>query len=199
MRVGVVILPEHRRGEAARRWRTVEELGFDHAWTYDHLAWRSLADGPWFSTVGTLAAACTVTTRVGLGTWVLSPNFRHPVPWARDVMTLDEMSAGRFLCGIGAGGAGFDASVLGQDPLTPGQLIDRLGEFVELLDLLLTGDHVNYQGSYPPQSTLAPHPAASSGRGLRSWSPAVAHAGSGSRCGPATSGVRRRTVVAGRE
>ena len=38
MRIGAVILPEHRWPEAGRRWRRAEELGFDHAWTYDHLA-----------------------------------------------------------------------------------------------------------------------------------------------------------------
>jgi len=95
MRVGVVILPEYPWAEAAHRWQAVEELGFDHAWTYDHLAWRSLADGPWYGTVPTLAAAATVTSRIGLGTWVLSPNFRHPVPWAREVMALDDLSGGR--------------------------------------------------------------------------------------------------------
>ena len=38
-------------------WREVEDLGFDHAWTYDHLAWRTLAGEPWFATVPTLTAA----------------------------------------------------------------------------------------------------------------------------------------------
>lgn len=148
MRVGVVILPEHPWAEAARRWQAVEELGFDHAWTYDHLAWRGLADGPWYGTVATLAAAATVTSRIGLGTWVLSPNFRHPVPWARDVMALDDLSGGRFLCGVGAGATGFDATVLGQDLLPPAARMDRLTEFVELLDLLLTSDHVTHEGAY---------------------------------------------------
>ena len=44
MRHGIVILPQYDWPEAARRWRTAEELGFDHAWIYDHLSWRSLAD-----------------------------------------------------------------------------------------------------------------------------------------------------------
>ena len=42
--VGVVVLPQQRWSEAAARWRAVEEMGFAHAWTYDHLAWQSLAD-----------------------------------------------------------------------------------------------------------------------------------------------------------
>src|SRR5207248_810861 len=49
VRLGVCILPELRWPEQRRLWQRAEELGFDHAWTYDHLAWRSLRDGPWYS------------------------------------------------------------------------------------------------------------------------------------------------------
>ena len=51
--VGVVVLPQQRWAEAAARWKAVEDMGFAHAWTYDHLAWQSLADEPWFATVPT--------------------------------------------------------------------------------------------------------------------------------------------------
>jgi alkanesulfonate monooxygenase SsuD/methylene tetrahydromethanopterin reductase-like flavin-dependent oxidoreductase (luciferase family) len=148
MRVGVVVLPEHTWPEARARWRAVEALGFDHAWTYDHMAWRSLAGGPWFGTAATLAAAATVTSRIGLGTFVTSPNFRHPVPWAREVMALDDISGGRFLCGVGAGAVDVDAVMLGREVLSPRARADRMTEFVELLDRLLTEDHVDYRGAY---------------------------------------------------
>src|SRR4051794_158905 len=111
MRVGVIILPQQRWAESRRLWTKAEELGFDHAWTYDHLAWRSLADEPWFATVPPLTAAAVVTSRIALGTWVTSPNFRHPVPFAKEVMHLDDISGGRLLLGVGAGGQGFDARV----------------------------------------------------------------------------------------
>ena len=74
MRHGLTILPEHSWREAAPRWRAAEDLGFDHAWTYDHLVWSGLPDRPWFAAVPTLAAAATVTDRIGLGTFVSSPN-----------------------------------------------------------------------------------------------------------------------------
>ncbi|WP_069766279.1 LLM class flavin-dependent oxidoreductase [Streptomyces sp. LUP47B] len=148
MRVGVVILPEYTWPQARARWRAVEELGFDHAWTYDHMAWRTLAGGPWLGTAATLAAAATSTSRIGLGTFVTSPNFRHPVPWSREVMALDDMSGGRFLCGVGAGAVDVDATMLGRPVLPPRERVDRLAEFVELLDRLLTEDHVDYAGTY---------------------------------------------------
>ncbi|HEX5534532.1 MAG TPA: LLM class flavin-dependent oxidoreductase [Actinomycetales bacterium] len=148
MRIGVVVLPQLRWREAAARWRAVEEMGFDHAWTYDHLAWRDLADEPWFGTVPSLTAAATVTSTIRLGTWVTSPNYRHPVPFAKDLMTLDDVSAGRLLLGVGAGGLGWDAEVLGEATLSPGQRVSRFAEFVELLDQLLTQPVTDYSGRY---------------------------------------------------
>jgi alkanesulfonate monooxygenase SsuD/methylene tetrahydromethanopterin reductase-like flavin-dependent oxidoreductase (luciferase family) len=149
VRIGIVILPDRRWAQARRRWLLAEEYGFDHAWTYDHLGWRDLADGPWFDAVPTLTAAATVTARIGLGTLVTSPNFRHPVHLAREVTALDDISQGRLLLGVGAGGAGFDATVLG-DPAepTPRQRVARFAEFLELLDALLRGDPVTRRGEW---------------------------------------------------
>ena len=83
------------------------------------------------------AAAAAVTSRIRLGTWVASPNFRHPVPFAKDVMGLDDISGGRFVLGLGAGGEGWDASVMGPPP-SRGERHRRFAEFVALLDELLT-------------------------------------------------------------
>lgn len=146
--VGVVVLPQQRWNEAAARWRAVEEMGFAHAWTYDHLSWQTLAAQPWFATVPTLTAAALVTERIRLGTWVASPNYRHPVPFAKELMSLDDVSGGRFLLGVGAGGSGWDAEVLGVQPPTPGQRVRRLAEFLELLDLLLTQPETTFQGEW---------------------------------------------------
>jgi alkanesulfonate monooxygenase SsuD/methylene tetrahydromethanopterin reductase-like flavin-dependent oxidoreductase (luciferase family) len=146
-RLGVVILPQQRWAQAQHTWRRAEEYGFDLAWTYDHLAWRSLADEPWFATVPLLAAAAAVTSTIGLGTWVASPNFRHPVPFAKDVMGLDDISGGRFVLGVGAGGEGFDAGVLGAAP-TRGERTRRFEEFVEVLDRLLTQPVTEHEGAF---------------------------------------------------
>lgn len=153
MRVGIVILPQYDWPEAGRRWRAAEAYGFDHAWTYDHLAWRGLAGERWHATVPTLTAAATVTSRIRLGTFVASPNYRHPVPFAKDIATVDQISGGRMLLGVGSGGTGFDAFVLGQPELTPRQRFERFAEFAEALDVLLRFEApgsggISFEGSW---------------------------------------------------
>jgi alkanesulfonate monooxygenase SsuD/methylene tetrahydromethanopterin reductase-like flavin-dependent oxidoreductase (luciferase family) len=150
VRFGIVILPDQRWAQAARRWRLAEEYGFDHAWTYDHLGWRTMVDGPWFDAIPTLTAAAGVTSRIELGILVASPNFRHPVSFARQLTSVDDISGGRLVLGLGAGAGGtaFDTTVLGGPPLTTRQRASRFAEFAELLDLILRTDRVTWHGEY---------------------------------------------------
>ncbi|MBT2382831.1 LLM class flavin-dependent oxidoreductase [Streptomyces sp. ISL-11] len=152
MRLSTVILPDRRWAEGGRAtWQRAEELGFHTAYTYDHLSWRTFRDGPWFGAIPTLTAAAGVTSRMRLGTLVTSPNFRHPVTLAKELISLDDISGGRVTLGIGAGGSGFDATALlkdGQEPWTPRERADRFGEFVPLLDRLLTEDVVSHEGEH---------------------------------------------------
>ncbi|WP_370970010.1 LLM class flavin-dependent oxidoreductase [Amycolatopsis sp. cg9] len=150
MRVGIVILPEDRWWAAEPKWRAAEEYGFDHAWTYDHLGWRNLVDGPWFAAVPTLTAAAMVTSRIRLGTFVASPVARHPVPFTRELITLDDVSDGRFVLGVGAGvdHLHYDGAVLDAPELSPKQRVDRFTEFVEALDGLLMTDKFDFDGEY---------------------------------------------------
>lgn len=149
MRLGVCILPIARWPEARARWQRAEALGFDHAWTYDHLTWRSFRDKTWFAAIPTLTAAAAVTSRIRLGTLIASPNFRHPVPFAKELMSLDDVSAGRITVGLGAGtDTGFDASALGQAPWSRRERADRFEEFVTLLDRLLCEPETSYRGRF---------------------------------------------------
>lgn len=147
MRFGICILPDLTWRESRPRWQRAEEMGFDHAWTYDHLVWGGLPDSRWFSCIPTLTAAATVTRHIDLGAFVVSPNFRHPVAFSREVATLVDISDGRFLLGLGAGGTP-DDTVLGGDRLPPKQRVDRLQEFTLLLDRTLRDDHVDADGRY---------------------------------------------------
>jgi alkanesulfonate monooxygenase SsuD/methylene tetrahydromethanopterin reductase-like flavin-dependent oxidoreductase (luciferase family) len=158
MRFGVVILPAEPWSAQSQTWRRAEALGFDHAWTFDHLAWRSLRDEPWFAAVPTLAAAAAVTSHIGLGTLVASPNFRHPVPFARELMTLDHVSGGRFTLGVGAGGGGFDAATTRPEPWSLRERADRFEEFVTLLDQLLTEPVTTREGRFYQAFGARMHP-----------------------------------------
>jgi alkanesulfonate monooxygenase SsuD/methylene tetrahydromethanopterin reductase-like flavin-dependent oxidoreductase (luciferase family) len=165
MRFGVVMLPTDPWPETVERARRLEQLGYDHIWTYDHLSWRRYRGRPWFNAVPWLTGLAAVTTRVELGTMVASPNFRNPVTLAQEAVTIDHVSNGRFVLGIGAGGVGFDSSVFGHATLTPAQLVARLDEFVDVLGRLFSDDVVSYAGDYytvdeavvQPSSVRTPH------------------------------------------
>ncbi|MCM3516523.1 MULTISPECIES: LLM class flavin-dependent oxidoreductase [Nocardioides] len=147
MRFGLTILPELPWAQLRPRWEAAEAMGFDHAWTYDHLVWGGLPESPWYGTTPTLTAAALVTARIGLGTFVSSPNFRHPVALHRDVQSLDDVSGGRFLLGVGTGGD-LDSRILGGEELSTRERVDRFQEFVELLVRLRTEDHVDADGRW---------------------------------------------------
>jgi alkanesulfonate monooxygenase SsuD/methylene tetrahydromethanopterin reductase-like flavin-dependent oxidoreductase (luciferase family) len=148
MRFGVLILPDASWRLARERWQAAERMGFDHAWTYDHLTWRSLRDQPWFAAMPTLVAAALATSRIRIGTLVASPTFRHPVTFAKELMTLDDISDGRVTVGIGAGGDGFDATALRATPWSRREKGERFEEFVSLLDRLLTEPATSIEGRY---------------------------------------------------
>ncbi|GAA2117466.1 LLM class flavin-dependent oxidoreductase [Actinomadura alba] len=134
-----IVLPDRQPpAEFIADVRSAEDFGVRTVWTYDHLTWPPLRDGPWHAAVPLLAAAAMATDRVRLGTQVATPNFRHPVPFAKELMTLDQLSAGRLELGVGAGSESADAAVLGDRPRTRRERTDRFAEWVGLLDHLLT-------------------------------------------------------------
>ncbi|MEX0429523.1 LLM class flavin-dependent oxidoreductase [Nocardioides sp. DS6] len=145
--VGVVMWPIEEWPAMGERWREAEALGFHTAWVYDHLAWRG--HRPWDDAYASLAAAAALTSRIGLGTLVTSPNFRHPVPTASAVRSLDRISGGRLTLGIGAGGDGHtsDGDVLGR-AWTASERADRFAEWATQLDVLLTSSPASVSGDY---------------------------------------------------
>ncbi len=145
-RVGLCILPEHPWREAAAMWREAEDLGFDHGWTYDHMTWGGLPESSWYAAMPTLTAAALATTRLRLGTFVSSPNTHHPAQFIREILALDDISGGRFLLGIGAGGD-LDAAATGAR-WTARERSARFREFTLLLGALLREDRVTWRGDW---------------------------------------------------
>lgn len=147
LNVHVILWPIHDWPEMAATWKRAEELGFDTAWLYDHLAWRGHT--PWDDAYASLAAGAAVTSRIRLGTLVTSPNFRTPIPTASAARTIDRISGGRLTLGIGAGGEKHesDGDVLGVE-WTPRERADRFAEWVGQLNALLTEKAVSLSGTY---------------------------------------------------
>ncbi|CAM5632137.1 F420-dependent glucose-6-phosphate dehydrogenase [Streptomyces glaucescens] len=89
-----------------------------------------------------------MTQRLRLGTLVTSPNFRHPVTLAKELISLDDISGGRITLGVGAGGTGFyQRMALARSPGSLRERADRFAEFVPLLNSL-TQDSVSYEGDF---------------------------------------------------
>lgn len=148
VRIGVVLIPTDPWPESVACAQRVEALGYDHLWVYDHLSWRRYRDEPWHATYPWLTGIASATDRIGLGTLVSNLNIRHPVTLAKDAITIDHISKGRLTIGIGAAGTGFDATVLGQAPLTPRQRVERLEEFTVVFDGLLRGTLRDHTGAW---------------------------------------------------
>ncbi|WP_432488245.1 LLM class flavin-dependent oxidoreductase [Kineococcus sp. SYSU DK018] len=146
--LSAVVLNDHAPARFTAAVREVEAAGLRTAFTYDHLSWRDMREGPWFNAVPLLAAAGAATSTVRLGTLVASPNFRHPVTFASEVMTLDHVCGGRFELGVGAGTSAHDAAVLGAGALTPGQRQRRFEEWAALLVRLLSQRVTDERGEF---------------------------------------------------
>jgi alkanesulfonate monooxygenase SsuD/methylene tetrahydromethanopterin reductase-like flavin-dependent oxidoreductase (luciferase family) len=144
MLLSTVILPIERWTASGEKWRRADELGFHAAYTYDHLSWMRLKDRPWFGAIPTLSAAALATSRIRLGTMVTTPNFRHPVPLAKDLLSIDDLSNGRLTVGVGSGGLGADATVLGNTEWSVKERTERFTEFVELLAELLGNSEITF-------------------------------------------------------
>ena len=150
MQLSTVILPAERWVDAGRQWERAESLGLHAAYTYDHLSWRNFRERTWFSMIPTLTAAATLTSSIRLGPLVTSPNFRHPLLLAKDLLAIDDVSNGRLSVGIGSGGTGFDATVLGHEPWSGTERHERFVEFTRAIDVLLREPSTTIDATYYP-------------------------------------------------
>ena len=127
--------------------RQSEEAGFDSVWLYDHLLHRFEGHptvGFWEAWT-MLTALAAVTERVELGTTVLAAGFRNPALLAKMADTLDEVSGGRLILGLGAGWhePEFDAFGFPFD-----HRVSRLEEALQIVKPLLRERRVDFRGAY---------------------------------------------------
>jgi alkanesulfonate monooxygenase SsuD/methylene tetrahydromethanopterin reductase-like flavin-dependent oxidoreductase (luciferase family) len=107
-----------------------------------------MRDGPWFGAMPLLSAVAAVTKRAKLGPLVASPNYRHPVTFAKEALTLADVSHERFICAVGAGGTGWDATALGQSAWSRKERTERFGEFVDTIAELFNNENTTRSGAY---------------------------------------------------
>jgi len=124
-----------------------EEIGFDTVWTADELLWRP-PEGRvtgWWECVAMTGAVAAATSRVKVGTWVLSALHRNPGLTAKAVETLDEISGGRLVFGLGSGHAGAQAKAFG---LPEDHVIGRFEEAVQIIVPLLRDGRADFEGTF---------------------------------------------------
>jgi len=141
-----------------------EQLGFDTVWTIDELLWRPKDKPPigFWEGVAMAGAVAAVTTRITVGSWVLSALHRNPALTAKAVETLDEISGGRFVFGLGAGHAGGQARSFG---LPEDKVFGRFDDALQIIVPLLRGGHADFEGNWYaardlPQIPVGPRPNA---------------------------------------
>ena len=150
LKVGVQ-LPEVEREV---RWpelldmvRAIEDLGYDSAWFGEHLLYRwpdRRPRGPW-EAWGMLAAMAAVTSRIEFGPLVACTAFHNPAVLAKRADTIDEISGGRFILGLGAGWNETEFRAFG---IPFDHRIDRFEEAFTIIRGLLQDGAIDFEGTY---------------------------------------------------
>jgi len=145
-----VTLPQIKRSWPEARSAALEfdALGFDSVWVCDHLYGVPLPALPIFEAWTELAAVAALTERVELGTLVTPPFFRNPAVLAKQIATVDHVSNGRVIAGLGAGW--FEAEFRGYGCEFPSlrERMRALEETAEILKRLWTEEKVSFQGRH---------------------------------------------------
>jgi F420-dependent oxidoreductase-like protein len=131
--------------------REAESAGFDSVFVMDHfyqLPMLGSPDQPMLEAYTALGALATATERVQLGALVTGNTYRNPTLLAKNITTLDVVSAGRAILGIGAGWFELEHDQLGFEFGTFTQRFKRLEEAMQILDPMIKGEHSTFSGEY---------------------------------------------------
>ena len=150
MKLGAQLWPQNTRWESIRdAAKHVDALGFDGVWTWDHFyALSGESERPNFSAPEILSALATQTKRVTLGPLVAGITYRNPAILANMFATIDHISGGRAVAGVGAAWHVQEHKAFGIDLGTPGERSRRFAEGTKVLRALLDGERVTYSGRY---------------------------------------------------
>jgi len=156
--------------------RAIEQIGFDELNMFDHVLMGYPTDtrpAPFYSpkmpimeAFMVLAYAAAVTDKIGLGTGVLVLPQRQPTLVAKQVSTLDTLSAGRLRLGVGIGWQRSEYEALDEDFATRGR---RMGEAIQLVRAYWQDEHINLDGDYYQVDEMAMEPKPPQGDKLPIW------------------------------
>lgn len=135
-----------------------EQAGFDTLWIADELLWEFEDDTPplgWWDCVATASAIAASTTTIEVGSWVLSALHRNPGLMVKAVETLDTISEGRFIFGLGAGHAGRQGEAFGYPP---DRIVSRYADALEIIVPLLRTGVADHDGPYHSAKSLLNDP-----------------------------------------
>jgi alkanesulfonate monooxygenase SsuD/methylene tetrahydromethanopterin reductase-like flavin-dependent oxidoreductase (luciferase family) len=144
----------------AEQAQHIEQLGFDSIWVPDHIVPFVDPSRPFLEAWTALAGLAAHTGHIRLGTLTTNVLFRNPVLPAKQAVTVDHISRGRLELGLGSGNAGPSYPMLGLEVGDTEERIERLREVVAIVDRLLRGESVTFQGRYYTAREAVMRPAA---------------------------------------
>lgn len=161
-RYGVMTeLPDRRR--IRHSTELADRLGYDSLWQGDHLSFTQ----PILDPLVRLAYAAAFSERLTFGTAVYLLPLRHPGPVAKQVASLDQLSDGRLIFGVGIGGEFPQEFAVAGVPIN--ERGARLSEGIEVLKRLWTGEPVSHDGRFYPFTEVAMEPAPVQAGGPPIW------------------------------
>lgn len=145
-----LFLPQMRCSfdDLAARATAAEAAGFVGIAGMDHLAPPLAVDQPMYDAVVVTAMLAARTARLRVGSLVLCDGFRLPAVLARQAVSLDHASGGRFDLGIGWGSVADEFDTFGVGVRTPADRVARLAETLEVVTALWTGETVDFDGRF---------------------------------------------------
>jgi alkanesulfonate monooxygenase SsuD/methylene tetrahydromethanopterin reductase-like flavin-dependent oxidoreductase (luciferase family) len=145
-----MFLPQIRMDLATieARVHSAEDAGLHSIWLMDHLAPPAAVDRDSLDGWTVASMLLARTERIHFGHLVLADPFRHPAVLAKMASTLDVLSGARFELGLGWGSVPLELAMYGVTSAGPAERAARMGETLEVLELLFTGGPVSYHGRF---------------------------------------------------
>lgn len=147
---GIVTGQHHLTWEQVRdQWKLAEELGFDSLYLFDHFTGLyGSQEAPCLEASTLLAGLALETSTAGIGVMVYGNTHRNPALLAKEIVTIDHLSGGRAILGIGAGWNENEHRWYGFDLPRPGRRVEMLDEALTIIDGLLTHDRFDFNGEF---------------------------------------------------